>query len=305
MNAKKQCRPLWEVCENLYFPRKITVRSDKTKYQYRSAIRDFARAIGREPTTADLDDDAVTLWMVRMLNSGLAVDTVRERAGRILTLWNWLARRGVVKTFPTVSKPPPPEPNPIAMQEDDLRRLFASAGKERGRIAGVPAGLWWVSFFGFVWCTSERRSAALAMRPQWIDFERRLALIPASVRKGGRKHACYPLWPELMPLLRDVIAATPPREFVWPWPYDEATYFNRFGRIAADAGWPDDRKHKTHALRVSHATHRKLAGGDPTKQLMHGDPGTTDRHYLDKTYFAADDAKLFIPWQRVDPPETG
>lgn len=288
---------LWVLCETLYFPRKITLRSDKTKVQYKYAIEGFSKHLGHVATTADLDDDLLTMWMAVLLDSGLAVDTVREKAGRIISLWNWLARRGVVRTFPTLTKPPAPEPRPIAPREDDLRRLFRSASKERGFILGIPADIWWMSLFAFVFCTSERKGAALAVKPEWIDLDNAIVQIPAAVRKGRRKNACYHLWPEVVPLLREVLRPSPNRELVWPWPWHEGTFYNRLGRICLDAGWPDDHKHKIHSLRVAHATYRHIAGGDATRQLMHGESATTEKHYIDKSLLPPDGIMLFVPWQ--------
>jgi integrase len=289
-------RELWSVCTDLFFPRRIGLRSDKTRRQYQFALNSYAEHLGHPATLADLDDDLLTVWTTTLLNSGLSAYTVREKVGRILTLWRWLAARREVDRWPTVTRPPAPEPLPVAANEDQLRRLFHSAAKERGAIEGVPADLWWLSLFGFVWCTAERKTAALAVRVEWLDLAAGCCTIPANVRKGGRKNAVYHLWPELVPLLSRSIAACPGRELLWPWPYHEVTFYNRFSRIAVDAGWPDDRKHKCHCLRVSHATWRQVAGGDASRALMHSDPATTRRHYLDPRMLPADDCRLFVPW---------
>jgi hypothetical protein len=47
---------LLALCERLYFPLNIRIH-EPTRYQYRIALRDFARFLGRQPTRADLDDD--------------------------------------------------------------------------------------------------------------------------------------------------------------------------------------------------------------------------------------------------------
>lgn len=298
---------LWHTCETDYFPRKLNLRSPNTRRQYRYACEDFSEHLQRPAALADLDDDVLTIWTASMLDRKppLSVYTVRERLGRILTLWTWLAKKGYLGKFPTIQRPEAPDPLPIAPREEELRRLFRSAQKERGAIEGIPADQWWVSHLGFVWCTSERKSASLSVRVKWLDLDQRVCVIPAEYRKGRRKHGIYPLWPSLIPILRSVIAACPNRELVWPWPYDEVTYYNHFRRIAVDAGWPDDRKHKTHALRVGHATHLKIAGGDPTAKLMHGDVATTIRHYIDSRLIPPDENRLFIPWDSTPPPGAG
>lgn len=297
-------RNLLEICESEYFPLNLKIRSEKTRYQYRVALDCFGRSLGRPPTTADLTDDAVTIWMGRLLQRqpALAVDTIRERVNRVLALWVWLAKRTVGMRWPTVIKPQAPEPMPVAMTEAQLRRLFASAAKERGQICGIPAELWWTSYLAFVFSTSERKGAALAVRVAWLDFERGSVRIPPASRKGGRKWGIYPLWPELVPLLRQCIAAAPERDLMWPWPKCERSYYTAFDRILRDAGIPVDRKHKTHSLRVSHATWRAALGGDATRALGHDSAETTRRHYLDKTLMPDDPTRLFVPWQPPDRP---
>lgn len=286
---------LLHVCETLYFPLSIRI-GEATKRQYRIALRHFADFLGRPATPADLQDDVLTCWMSRRLAEGLAPVTVREQAGRLQTLWTWMARRRIVEHFPTFAKPRIPESMPLAFSEDELRRFFHSCRKERGRIAGIPADLWATSFFAFVFCTSERKSAALAVQISWVDLENRVCTIPASVRKGGIKHAIYPLWDELVPLIRDCIAADPRRVHVWPWDKCGESYYTMLHRILRDAGLPSDRKHQTHALRVSHNTHHKRLTGQHSPLLGHSDSATSERHYEDRRYTQKDAHRLFIPW---------
>lgn len=298
---------LIELCESLYFPLNIRIQ-EATRYQYRLALNCYGRFLGRPATTADLADEPVTRWMSKRLQEGLASITVRERAGRVQTLWTWLAKRRVVDQFPTFIKPEAAESHPCALSVAQLAALFRSAGKERGTVGGIPADLWWLSFLGFVWNTAERKTAALAVRPDWLLLDDPLcakASIPPHVRKGRKKWGVYDLWPETVPMLREVIEAGRGSEVVWPFPYSPQSYYTRYNRILKDAGIPVNRKTKTHSLRVSHATWRTVAGGDATRQLMHSDPATTARHYIDRTKLPPDPTRLFIPWhvqQSDDPP---
>jgi integrase len=292
-------RTLLEICESEYFVLNLKIRSPHTIYQYGIALRCFARSLGHEPTTADLHDDAITLWMGRLLRQTdppLSVNTVRERVNRVLALWTWLAKRTVGMRWPTVVKPPAPETLPTALSEDQLRRLFKSAGKERGTILGIPAELWWVSYLAFVYNTAERKTAALSVKVAWLDLEQGTATIPPGVRKGGRKWGTYRLWPESLPLLRACLDADPRRELMWPWPKCKQSYYVSYDRILRDAGIPVDRWHKTHSLRVSHATWLKVVGGDPTRKLMHDSAETTERHYIDPRHLPDSDHRLFVPW---------
>ena len=120
--------PLWQICLNEYFPRNLKLRSEKTKFQYRLSCADFERFLGHAPTLDDLNDDTFAAWLKWLLDHReLAERTANERAGRIKSLWNWLARRGRIECFPTVDRVPVPESMTLAWSQDELKRLFAAA----------------------------------------------------------------------------------------------------------------------------------------------------------------------------------
>lgn len=286
---------LWSVCTDFYFARRLELRSQKTKDSYRFALDNFGRHLGRVPTLADLDDDLVTVWVGAQLDQPGSVYSVRERLGRILALWRFLAARRIVDRWPTVKRPPAPDPMPIALTRDELRALFESAMYEPGKIGGVRAGWWWQGYLSFVWSTAERRSAALALKWEHCDLSAAVAVIPPEFRKGKRKAGIYRLWPEVVTLIERM--KMPPREMVFPWPYSEGRYYHNFGRIAERANLPNDAAHKTHALRVSHASWLAMLGGNASIALGHSDPATTTRHYIDPKIYMPDQPKLFIPWE--------
>jgi integrase len=291
--------PLAKIAEDQYFPLNLQILSPDTRYQYNVAFRAFAEFLERPATLADLNDDTLTLWIRREVDrKHLALTTIRERVGRIKALWTWLAKRQTVATFPTFASPRPVESQPKALTDEQLRRLFRSAAKERGEIGGIPAALWWMSFLAFVWNTAERKSAALAVRVEWFDLSRQLCVIPPEVRKGKRKWATYKIWPETMPLIYQAIECDPARELMWPFPHCAGSYYTRYDRILREAGIPVDRKHKTHSLRVTHATVRTVLGGDATRALLHSDRSTTERHYIDPAALPDDGVKMPLPWQQ-------
>jgi integrase len=285
---------LWTAAETLYFPRRIKIRSQQTRRQYRYAIEDFAQFLGRPATLLDLDDDMVTAWLGHLLDRDKSAWTTREKLGRVLALWRWLAARRVVDKWPTVERPDAPETMPVALSREQLRALFAACEVMGGHVDGIPSCRWWRSLLAFVWNTSERRGACLAVRCDWVDWERGVVSIPAQVRKGKRKSATYALWPETLSLLQSI--RLPERELVWPWDKSDAAYWYQFGRLLKLAGVPCDRKHKTHSLRVSHNTWTMKLTGHHSPLLQHTDPSTSDKHYTDKRLTQTEPPSLFIPW---------
>lgn len=291
---------LWGCCLKRYFPLKLNLRSDSTRSYYRRAIKSFGVFLGRQPLLADLNDDTVTMWLKWLLESGdNRVNTKRERVGRILTLWSWCAKRRLVEQFPTVCRPREQESVPHAWTVEQLAKLFKAASEEPGHIASIPSGDWWSAWLAFVFWTAERYGAAMAVRWEWIDLDRGVASIPAEVRKGGTKNGTYHLAAEVVGLLRKI--RTSDTGVAFPWPYCESMYYIRFGNILKRAGLPTGRKCKTHCLRATHATIRTVLGGDAAKALMHSDPETTRKHYIDPTHLPPDVVKLPTPWGHDQP----
>ena len=100
---------LWTICHDQYFPLNLRIGSVDTIRQYRFALNDFAESLGRIATIDDLNDDNLTRLSRNLLRvRGLAPRTVNERVGRIKSLWTWLAKRGEVRTWPTVTRIPNP-----------------------------------------------------------------------------------------------------------------------------------------------------------------------------------------------------
>lgn len=289
---------LWHLCETLFFPRKLEIGPD-TRRQYRYALNDWARTLGHEPTLIDLDDDSLLVWMRALMDRRdprpLSPWTINERVGRVRSLWTWLAKRGLINTFPTCRRIPAPDPAPRAWTQEELARLFAAADLEGGLIGKVPARLWWRARLAFHWFCGERKGAVDALRRDWVrlDSTPPVAIIPASVRKGRKKNAVYHLPLPLVQALRAIWQ--PPRELMFESDRSDATYWKTWDRILKRAGLPTGRRSKTQALRISHATWQKKLGGDPTKALMHSDPMTTIKHYIDAA-FDPPPAPLFEPW---------
>lgn len=280
-----QQRDLPSICSQIYFPLNLKITSPKTVAQYRFALNDFAETLGRDGTIDDLTDDNLTR-MTRHLTvvRGLSPRTVNERVGRLKSLWTWLGKRGEMRTFPTTPRIDAPEPVPFAWSVEELRRLFDAAGNMPGWVGGVRAGDWWQALLAWLWCTGERKDATLKLEYRHLNFARKIATVPASVRKRKKKTAVYPLWSDVIERMKAVRQG----ERVFHWPFCDSYYFKQWDKLNAIAGLPTGRECKTQCIRVSFATWITVSGGDATKALLHDSPVTTKRHYIDSRHLPHD-----------------
>lgn len=283
---------LWHICHDQYFRVRMQLRSEKTRIQYRLALNNFAELLARPALLSDLTDDNLAALCHSLIDDDLSPFTINERIGRIKSLWNWAAKRGMVATFPTLERLPTEDKIPRAWSADELRRLFDSCAQEQGTVDGIPAASWWLALHSWLWCTSERKGATFAMRWPMIDLAGMTAALPGSIRKG-RKPRCYDLWPECVSMLRAI--QLPRRDLVFPWPMNDGTYYNHYSRILRRAELPVGREFKTHCMRVSHASWREASGGNASQDLGHASRETTVRHYLDPRVVKSVQAPLFWP----------
>lgn len=279
---------LSSICHDDYFPLNVKITAPNTVRQYGFAIDDLTECLGRTAVITDLTDDNLIRMTRYLLGRGLAPKTINERVGRIRTLWTWLAKRGEVRTWPTAPKLQEPEPVPFAWSVEELRRLFNAAGNMPGWVGGVRAGDWWQALLAWLWCTGERKDATLKLEYRHLNFARKIATVPASVRKRKKKTAVYPLWSDVI----ERIKAVRQGERVFHWPFCDSYYFKQWDKLNAIAGLPTGRECKTQCIRVSFATWITASGGDATKALLHDSPVTTKRHYIDSRHLPHDVPKL-------------
>jgi integrase len=160
-------------------------------------------------------------------------------------------------------------------------------------VAEFRAAVWWPCLLGWLWCTGERIGATLKMEWEHVDLDGAVARLPAKIRKQGMKNATYHLWPDVVLLLRHIQR---PAGRVFPWHLSYCTYWLHFNRLLVLAGLPGGRRRKSHAIRVSFATHTQAAGGDASARLMHSNPSITKKSYLDERFLPDDSINLFRPW---------
>lgn len=272
---------LIDTCENEYFPKKLTIRCEETRRQYRLAIDDFAKALGRVPLVADLTDDNLTLlyrWLADARKC--CVVTQNERVGRLKALAEFLWRRGLLDKGVTLSRLKAPRRSPRAWQVEEIRSLLSQCHRFHGELCGVPAGLWWRVHLAWLWGTGARIGETLALRWEWVNLDRGTARVPAEVRKAQASDAVYRLPAWLVAEMRLIVL--PSRDLVFPFPRTKSSMYHRWRKLLQWSGLPNERR-KAHKMRVSHATWLEALGGDAQRALGHSSRQTTDEHYIDPT----------------------
>lgn len=286
---------LKDLFNRTYRPMKLLGKSANTIRLYNNSLGNFTKYLGREPTLDDLKDDVVIGFMAWHSDRGKSPDTANKDAGQILALWRFAARKGMVSVWPDVPMLPCPKRTPRAWLPDELAKLFESATREPGTIAGVKASLWWRTLLSVAFYSGERIGAIMAMKWDHVDLQNGWLFVPAEVRKGRRADKAFPIPPSVVDMLYAI--KEPPRDAVFPWPFNLSLLYWRMNRILKRAGLPTDRKSKFHRIRRTTASYYKRIGGDPTALLDHADPKTTTK-YLDPRICGdmLSTASLTAPW---------
>lgn len=292
---------LLDVCENLYFKLNTRIRDEKTRRHYRFAIGNLSRILGRRPRLNDLTDDNVSAVMMDLLERGRCTRTANERRDRLNALWTWLAKRGMVKTFPTNVGLIEPERVPVGWLEEEIPLLMAAFNQETKELDGVPAPAWWKTLHMAMWNSSERIGALIQC--QWKHLRKPWLVIPAELRKGKRADKAYRLSDETLEAIESI--RNPKRKLIWPWPHHWTYLWIRYKIIRERAGLPTDRYSSFHRMRKTVASHFEAAGGNATQLLGHSSRKQTMK-YLDPRITgekqAADVLFKLSPINRSKPP---
>ena len=296
----------------LYRPKRLFGKSPETIRLYGFTFGYFRAFLGREPTIHDLDDAkimALMEWIVSKTNGlGLSLRTANKTRDQLTALWNFLARKSVVKTWPDVPSFPEPHRDPVGWTRDELKLLWQMCAAQRGLIAGVPADLWWLGIHSVAYDTLERIGAVRELRwSRVLYFDSHpdddiWAHFPAETRKGGMEPNSARLHRDTVRILRQIRAASDD-ERVFPWNKAKEYLHTRYRILRQKAGLPTDRFHSFHCIRRTGASFAEAAGADASKLLRHSSRGVTERHYLVPSLTAA--AQACDVLRRPDAPKDG
>ena len=270
---------LSEVLEKQYFLQQTRITDPKTVAHYRRSVRRLGEMLGRPPLLSDLTDETISgLMRWEQLRRGVAAETANHTRKCLVALWRWCRDKELVRGGPTVQKLKVPKRRPKALTEDELRRLVEASQHVPGTIGGLPAPTWWLTLLAIEIDTGMRAGELLALRWEWIDWERQRVDVPAEVRKGKSEDASYWLPAST---LRWLAPLRQPHGLILGWARHVSRYYQLWDELLELAGLPPGRRNKTHALRRTFATLVAANGGDPSAALGHSDPTVAKRYYLD------------------------
>lgn len=256
--------------------RKIT--SKQTVKVYRIAIRQFASAIGENPTLQNLSNEYLIAFE-RWLDSGTrSVYTVNERVARIKALWRFAAKRGLVADWPQMPKLAEPEPEKPTLSVDQVGKLLTHISELRGWICGIPAAKYYRAYHLVLWDSAER--SGTLRKAEWShlhstedgdEFH-----IPAKCTKDGTNHY-FPISTATSKSLREI--KYPERDLIFPW--ETGCWHKRYKQLIVGAGLPYIRwKSGSHRIRRTVANIVRNAGGDASDMLNHTNGAVTKKFYL-------------------------
>ena len=281
--------------ESQYRPIRMAGTSLHGRRLHLVSIRNFERFLGRVPTLADLTDDNLSRFLAWHLDVRRNSRFTANRDGsRLLAVWRFACRRGLLKVWPEITKLPEPKRMPEAWSLGQYGQILAACQQVMGRICGIPGRLWWTALHLTIYDSAERIGAVMSVPWSDVDLDGAWFLVRAEYRKGGKSDRVYRLRPETIAALRAMRTANRSGP-IFPWDRDPTTLWHRYKQILRAAGLPHDRRSMFHRLRRTVASHFKLAGGDATALLDHTSAKVTNESYLDPRIVGQQHAADLLP----------
>lgn len=279
MTPKLEPKRLRDIFREEFIRKRMRGCSEKSKYKYEHVCDELFEYLGRPATVKDLDDDLIgdfLYWLIdEKKQSPHSANTARKMVN---SLWNFCAKQGHVKTWPSIPLVRCPKRAPIAWTKEQLATLFKACEQAKGESFYVPAPLWWHAIHCLIWDTGERIGAVLQLRWDDVDLDGCWLTIRAETRKWKREDKSFRLHPDTVKALR-AIQTDQPKIFATRFK-DVSTLYNHYKKLLKAAGLPLTRKHKFHCLRKSAASYFEAAGGNATELLGHSSRDVT-KCYLD------------------------
>lgn len=249
----------------------------KTTLLYVMLADRLAAFLGREATTADLDD----LVMSRYLRWRADTPGWRGKIPRPATVakdkhmlaaaWTLAAKKRWVSEFPELPRIRVPKrlATGRAYTAADVAALVVRAKRRKGKTGGLPSAWWWPTLIYAGYCTGERFTALTSIRWGQVDLDRCKLIFLGETRKGQTRDIERDITPDLAKLMAAFKRG--PLDLVWPWDRKSRSQWNSLKLLCRLAGV---RYRGFHGLRRTAASYAALSGGRSaaTKLLDHSDP---------------------------------
>jgi len=181
-----------------------------TTLVYGHTQRNLVEFFGAEKLLNDITVGDAERWRLFLVSEGLAKNTVRRRCGIAKQFFKVAVQRGLILSSPF-------EGLKAAVKGNPEKFYFISQEEAQKVLGACPDAQWRLIFalsrYGGLRCPSEH----LALRWSDIDWERSRMRVPSPKTEHhvGGESRLVPIFPELMPHLREVFeAAEPGSEYV-------------------------------------------------------------------------------------------
>ncbi len=268
------CRPPRAVSERNYDP-------------WLDCLNGFRKYLGREPILADLNTETAAAWAGAMLEGGQSRSTINAKIARLKALSRFALRRRFATEAIDYERLRELRRLPEAWSVENMAAILTSARQATGKIVGVDADRWWVALLLVLYDTGLRRTAALGIRFNELDFTTKTLRVPAERMKNGVEQVFH-LHDQTIAAIVDTLPPT--REYLFPWPYKGAyskCQNEWLRKIIVAAGLKCGPRDLFHKIRRTCATQIALKLGEHAAihQLGHLSL-VTIRNYVDPRFLA-------------------
>lgn len=243
---------------------------------YKFVVQHFAEYLGRTPLVDDLTGEHFAGYLRHRKKIGRAASTCQNEAKKLLCVWRYAARRGVIPP-PGIKLPRIHPAVPHAYLRSELRRMFRSARRSKREIGGVPVRIYFIALLSVAFDSGERIAAVLKttrddydLRGRWVTFRYRKQDGRMQTKRLRRSTA------RAIRRLFEAHNHDSPFGFV----HFSTVYYHQ-SSIQLEAGLPVADRRKFHAIRKSHASYLHVKGGDSTDSLGHSSDEVTREIYHD------------------------
>jgi len=192
---------------------------------------------------------------------------------------------GILENPPWV-RPPRCEPKGVRIvTEEELENCYlAACGMTRPRFKKIKPPKFWRALLVVAHATGLRRGTLFRLRWEWVDWHRRVLMIPGDSMKSKRLHIA----PLNTVAIEHLHSIRDDRELVLPWPFDKRHFYSCWHQLLDLAGIPREEHFGLHDLRKTLATQLWQTSPQAAQlALGHSSAAVTAGYYVGQTGIVA------------------